>query len=305
MIIDIPTHDDFQTSGITFLNLAWDSVQEILFTVDESEIEQWDTDGDMSDEFWASAQKPLMTALALVQQATELLLKGKIADVSPYLLISGDPRNWPRGCDKSDTSYADFRTIDAQDLIRVYNAVANDRLEDTFISTYEDLRRTRNRIMHSVDKKFRTTPKEIIVTILEVVHHLVKPCCWIEKRRNYLENHPNAIAYWSTDHVEGTIAREILFVAEMVVKSKFQQYFGVDLKKRRYHCPDCNYQCGDFSIQPQLAQLTPNSPSSTTLHCYLCGVDRTVNRKKCAVEGCKSNVIDAEEDFCLLCLGEQ
>lgn len=165
MIIDIPTFEDFESSGVIFLNIAWDSVHEILFTLDESEFEEWD-DGDMSDDFWASAQRPLITALSLVQQATELLLKGKIANVSPYLLIADDPRNWPKGCDKTDVPFVDFRTIDAQDLIRVYNTVVGKRLDDSFIESYEHLRRVRNRIMHSVDKKFRTSPKEIIFTIL-------------------------------------------------------------------------------------------------------------------------------------------
>lgn len=304
MIIEIPTYEDFESSGLIFLNLAWDSVQEILSTLDQSELEQWDSDGEISDEFWSSAQKPLITALALVQQATELLIKGKIAEVSPYLLIAGEPRSWPKGCDKTHTVFVDFRTIDAQDLIRVYNTVVANALDDAFAESYEDLRRTRNRIMHSVDKKFRTTPKEIIITILEVVHNLVAPCSWLKSRRFYLENHPNSIAY-STDHLEGSLAQEIIFVADLIDKVKFKKYFEIDLKKRRYHCPNCNYQCGDFSIQPKFAQLDPNLPTSTNLHCYLCGTDRTVIRKKCNVDDCKSNVIDDEEKFCLLCLEEQ
>ena len=280
-------------------------MQEILFTIDESDIEEWDSDGGASDEFWASAQKPLITSLALVQQAAELLLKGKIADVSPFLLISGDAKNWPKGCDKADISFVDFRTIDAQDLIRVFNTVADKRLDDTFVERYENLRRIRNRIMHSVDKKFRTNPKEIILTILEVIHNLVEPRSWIVRRRNYLENQPNSIAFWSTDHVEGTLARGVIFVADLLDKTRFKKYFGIDLRKRRYHCPGCNKQCSDFAIEPMFAQLEPNHPTSTNLHCYLCGADRKVIRRSCANKDCKSNVIDAEENFCLLCLEEQ
>lgn len=306
MIIDIPTCDDFEKSGITFLNLAWDAVQEILVTLDEADIAEWDANDEVSDEFWASAQKPLLTSLSLVQQATEFLLKGKIACVSPYLLIAGEPRNWPKGCDKTDKSFVDFRSIDAQDLIRVLNSVADNRLDDTFIENYESLRRIRNRIMHSVDKRFRTNPKEIVLTILEVIHNLVGPHCWIDKRREYLENHPNAIAFWSTDHVEGCLAREILLIADLIDKSKFRRYFEIDLKKHRYHCPDCNHNCKDFNeLEPQLAQLVPNDPKTTNLHCYLCGVDREVIRKKCLNPDCKSNVIDAAANFCLLCLEDQ
>jgi hypothetical protein len=195
--------------------------------------------------------------------------------------------------------------IDAQDLIRVFNAVAVKRLDNKFIEIYENLRRIRNRIMHSVDKKFRTNPKEIILTILEVIHNLVEPCSWINKRRKYLENQPNSIAFWSTDHVEGTLARGILFVADLIDKAKFNKYFGIDLRKRRYHCQECNSQCADFDLKPKLAQLSPNDPTSTNLHCYLCGGDRKVVRKSCINKNCKSNVIDAEDGLCMLCLEEQ
>jgi hypothetical protein len=305
MIIDIPTFDDFESSGIIYLNLAWNSVQEILLTLDEADIADWETDHEVSDEFWASAQKPLITSLALVQQATELLLKGKIVEVSPYLLISGDPKNWPRGCDKADIPFVDFRTIDAQDLIRVFNTVACKRLDDSFIEIYENLRRVRNRIMHSVDKKFRTNPKEIMLTILEVIHNLAEPCSWINKRRNYLVNQPNSIAFGSTEHVEGNLATGILFLVDLIDKAKFKKYFGIDLRKRRYHCSDCNINCSNYSESPKLAQLDPSHPTSTNLHCYLCGVDRKVMRKSCANKNCKSNVIDAEDGVCLLCLEEQ
>jgi hypothetical protein len=309
MISDIPSHEDFELSGVVFLNLAWDAVREILFTLDESEIERVDEEDDddekLADEFWAAAQKPLMTALALVQQATEILLKGKIAAVSPYLLITGDPRSWPKGCDKENTPFTEFRTIDAQDLIRVYNTVSNTRLDQEFIASFEELRRIRNRIMHSVDKNFKTTPKEIVTAILEVIHNVVAPCGWIERRRDYLYNHPSAIAYYSTEHVEGHLAQEILYIIDLLDKPKFHKYFGANLRNRRYHCLHCNGECSEFSLEPKLAQLVPNEPASTNLHCYLCGVDRTVVRKRCIATGCRSNVIDADEDICLVCLEVQ
>jgi len=113
------------------------------------------------------------------------------------------------------------------------------------------------------------------------------------------------LAFWSIEHVESTLAREILLVADLLDKSKFKKYFGIDLKKRRYHCPDCNNECAYLEVQPKLAQLEPNLPTSTNLYCHLCGVDRQVIRKKCTNENCTSNVIDVEDNFCLLCLEEQ
>jgi len=45
---------------------------------------------EVSDEFWRRT-KAFITSLALVQQATELLLKEKLLKLA-VLLISGDPR---------------------------------------------------------------------------------------------------------------------------------------------------------------------------------------------------------------------
>ena len=106
----------------------------------------------MSDEYWASAQKPLSVALALVQQGTELLLKSRIIEVSPFLIFKGDPSLWPSGCDKQEISFSEFKTIDAQDLIRVHDTVVTSRLTEEFKNRYENLRRKRNTIMHTVDK---------------------------------------------------------------------------------------------------------------------------------------------------------
>lgn len=306
MILDIPSSDDFKNSGITFLNLAWDRVQEILSTLDQADIADWDSNDEKSEEFWRSVQKPLFTSLALVQQATEFLLKGKIVEVSPFLLITGDPRSWPKGCDRVDVQFADFRTVDAQDLIRVVNTVSNERLDDTLVAAIEELRRARNRIMHSVDNKFRTNPRDIVLTILEIFQNFIIPCGWNDGRRDYLINHFEAVAFWTTEHVESKIAQETLFVSELINKAAFKRYYGVDLKKRRYHCPDCNHECKEYSeIEPMLAQLLPNTPDSTTLHCYLCGTDREVVRKNCNNSGCKGNVIDAKDNLCLLCLEDQ
>lgn len=304
MIIDIPTYDDFEASGITFLNLAWDPILELLFTVKISEMEQWDTDGEMSEEFWRAAQMPLITALSLAQQGTEHLIKGKIAKASPFLLIAGNPSAWPKGCDKKDTPFVDFRTIDAQDLIRVHNTVADSQMSEKFVTKFDNLRRIRNKIMHSVDKTFKTTPKEVMLAIVDIFSNLVEPQGWLEARRNYLENHPNAIAY-STDHIEEIIARELNHVLRIFDNSSMKEHFGFNPKQRRYHCPDCYGAFGEFIDDPKLAHLKPNTATSTKIYCKVCRQEREVLRKSCIGLGCKGNVIDVVDNICLLCLHGQ
>jgi hypothetical protein len=79
MITDLPTSQDFQESGIGFLNLAWESAIDLLL-----ELKEWKVEGadELScDEYWKAAHRPLATATALAQQGIELLLKAQIAEV--------------------------------------------------------------------------------------------------------------------------------------------------------------------------------------------------------------------------------
>ena len=108
MIVDIPTKTDFDNNGIAFLNLAWQTVLSICLNFQEQsyqvqmgeaplekvhEAEEEDTWWEQAvEDYWKATQQELATAVALAQQGTEFLLKGKIAHVSPFLLITGDPR---------------------------------------------------------------------------------------------------------------------------------------------------------------------------------------------------------------------
>lgn len=297
MIIDVPSHEDFEESGVDLLNLAWDMVMSLALELDNAH----HFDPEIEDvEFWEAAQKPISTSLALVQQGTELLLKGRIAEVSPFLLIAGSPNEWHKSCDKNDTPFADFRTIDAQDLIRTHNTVASKRLPEDFVQKYENLRRLRNTIMHTVDKRIKKEFVEVFLTILEVFDNLVEPQGWFAARSIYLEKHPSTISY-SGDYADFRLVREAMELVKILKPSETTKYFGYSKRKRSYICLNCLSYCSDTDTVPHTAQLKPNTPESETVHCFVCLTERAITRKECKAEGCKSNVIDVEEDVCLIC----
>lgn len=103
-----------------------------------------------------------------MQQGTDFVLKAKIAETSPNLLLSGSPRDWPKGCNKQDTPYSSFRTFDAQDLPRAHDAVAAVRLSDDFIQRYEKMRRLWSSIFRAVDTTQRSAAEALILDVLEV-----------------------------------------------------------------------------------------------------------------------------------------
>jgi hypothetical protein len=307
MIIDIPSKNDFTEQAIAFLNLAWDTVFDLL--LEYSDAEEWDAivDNEQTEDYWKAAQKPLATAVALSQQGAELLLKGNIAEISPFILISGKPSEWPSKCHKQDISYSSFHTADAQDLVRINDTVAKKRLSEKFKQLFNKLRLTRNTIFHTVDQTIQFTEKEVILAILEITEELIGQQQWTAIRRAYLESTPSS-AVWSYDTVALRISREMLLSIDLLGNNDLKMLLWFNKKQRRYICPNCTGECRwvHSELQPQTAQLSPNKPSSNNIYCFVCRKNIKVVRMKCNTPNCKGNVIHADIDFeCLTCFEPQ
>lgn len=298
MITDIPSSTEFEQSGIDFLNLAWETIIELLTHLDNVKIKEWDDDGQVSNEYWQASQRALSASLALTQQGFEFILKGKVAEISPFLLISGSPNEWPKGCEKLNTSFADFKTIEAQDLIRVHDTFANIRLSDEVKEQFQKLRKLRNSIIHTVNKNTRFTPQEIIQQIVWIANTLTSDKRWTDIRRGYLEKSPPFIAY-GTDELRFALAHETDLVIREITPRQAKDLFGYNKRQRSYHCPDCLFHDEDHF--PKLAQLRPNNPTSTQIYCLICNETYQIVRKDCGI--CKGNVFFESEDLCLSCIG--
>ena len=299
MIINIPTGEDFRVSGIAYLNLSWDSVLQLVLDLDYLDAYQWDDDGTVKDEYWLRAQRPLAVSVSLLQQATEFLLKSRIAEVSPYLLLDGSPRDWPRSCNQKDTSFAAFKTIDPQDLVRAHDTVVSPRLTAEFVTHCDRWRSVRNTIMHTVDRSLRFTAAEVASSIVEVAENLIGPRSWWEIRESFLEAGANSVLY-SSDHVRGLLAFEALKIIDMFKPAQLKRYFGFNPRQRRYYCYDCQLESGDFDLDATTAQLDPNTSTSTTVYCFVCRKRFRVIRRKCTRSDCPGNVI-APDGMCLTC----
>jgi len=302
MIVDVPTADDFNASGTDFLNIAWGTIVNLSLDL---EIRQklWIGDDDsVTDDYWKAAQRPLATALSLVQQGTEFLLKGHIATASPYLLLSGDPSSWPSKSHEREVRFSEFKTIEAQDLIRVYNTIKSNRLPEEFQTRYENLRSKRNTIMHTVDPKLRIKPKDLFIEILEVCHHLIAPKPWTKIRKNFIDKVPLSVVEVS-EHLLYNLIVEIDHVISLLQPAEVRKYFNFDKKQRRYICPYCYRETSKYFGDeiPKLAQLRPNEPASTYIYCLVCDKASDVSREDCKHENCPGNVISVKISFCLTC----
>jgi hypothetical protein len=263
----------------------------------QAEVESWDDDGSVTDDYWERAQRRLATAIALAQQGTELLLKARIADVSPYLLIAGSPREWPKGCDTKDVPFSSFRTIDAQDLLRAHDCIAKSRLPLSFRQNVERMRVLRNTVFHSVDKSRRFAADGVLIAVLESHESLVLGRTWTNTRKRHLDEAPGG---WLRDlTAEFIVAQELATAIKLLSPADCKRLLKIEKKVRFYHCPGCANRDMDLTDHERIAQLRPNGPSSKAVYCFACEASREVERRKCT--NCKGNVLDVELEVCLSC----
>jgi hypothetical protein len=306
MILDVPTTQDFLTAGKDFLCIAWDTACRLSLGLEDG----IDDDPSITDEYWAAAQRPLSTAISLLQQGIEFILKAGIAATSPYLLIANEPSGWPRDSRNKDIRFTDFKTIDAKDLVRVYNSVSTMRLTDDFVARYERLRIQRNTIMHTVDKNMRFSSRELILDILEAHRVLLPSEKWTSTRRESLFSDPEQVLYGSDrEGLDYGMIRELAHVIHILKPAEAKLYFCFDKKQRRYFCPKCYFSVSDLVSDsddlPRLALLAPNAPVGNNLYCFVCDENTPILRAACKESDCKGNVICKDEQLCLTCLASQ
>jgi hypothetical protein len=297
MITNIPEAADFKITAVALLNLAWAGVIQHLIHLQAT----GEDDPDLLEDYWSSAQLSINSSLSLAQQGIEFLLKSKICEASPFLLFAGPPRDWPKECDKKDTPFSEFRTIDAKDLIRCHDSVATNRLSQGFKDRFNDLRKVRNTIMHSVSKELRVRAADVVLAVLESCDSLIKSLAWPSLRRDYLERSPGGSMGEDCD-IRIRLMEEYEAVIDLLNAKDGSRFLDFNKKQRRYLCPSCTLECAsNYDTIVNLAQLRPNTPGATTVRCVICEQTFAVKREPCGKKGCKSDVLTGDDKLCLIC----
>ena len=335
MIIEIPTSDDFTQSSINLLNLAWkiacssleDYKESIVIHALETPISvvkgfdgsmvtiggvdtTWTKEERAEAEilFWNRSQPTLGNALSLLQQSIELGIKGRIAAVSPYLLISRDTRDYPNA-GSQDIPFSEFRSIDSSDLVKVHNMVCSHHLTESFNTFWKLLLRQRNMLIHSVvPARMALRPQWIMENVLYANSQIHPGVKWFGRRREYLEQCEQEVAHaLGPEFIYNRVLREFDLAFQYLSPRVQREYFGVAARGRQYMCIHCWWSCErDYRewSDGHHAQLHPRSPSSRKLLCAACGQITPVIRKACVQVDCNSNVLVAEsetEQMCLMC----
>lgn len=306
MIKEVPSCHDYTETGVMYLNLALDSIFDLYLTQDavlkwNEEIKEYDFPKTLVGDVLTAYRYNMLNAATLVQQGLEMLLKGHITNVSPYLLITSNLKDWPKPIhNTSDVLYSDFKTIDAIDLVSMLSVVTNINVTEQFRQRINESRRRRNKILHSCDAALSVIPLELVKFIIEIAKNLLVDEAFIEKRRKYLRiretNLLGVFGYGLQLIREGEILLNILTNREKGL------YFGVDSTSRWYFCPECAYNYYHHTKEDKTfrtAKLLPNKPESETVRCCVCGESTKVSRVKC--DHCEGNVIEEDEHMCMSC----
>jgi len=279
-------------TGLALLDLSWDTVAGLVMDLANSEY-YGENEPEMTAAFWNASAQRLSISLATAQQAIEFILKARIAAVSPFLLIAGNPRDWPRRCDREDVPFADFRTIDAQDLIRVHDAVVTERLGAEFVSKFEQLRKARNAVMHAIDNRVSPHAADVVRDILVVFRLLFPDGNWFAVRSEYLERSPLAELH-SADFVDEQLVHEFERISALLGPDELAACLGFG-ERLEYICPACARASDTEELRPRSA----HAEGPFAIRCILCNGTFGVVRAQCPA--CGGGLLAEGEGRCVSC----
>jgi hypothetical protein len=266
--------------------------------------------GPPRDDFWKYHLALLNTSVILIYQAIESLLKAKVCEESALLLLDMKRENWPTGPNSEDKDFNDLFTIGGESLLNTYLATVEKKdIEPSLAVFIEEIRITRNRIMHGVVHK-TLTPEFIIKSILQTFNFFLGQDSWRNTTRDLLINNP-IFGIYNEDYEEALFIEKLDYSENLVGKGFLNQQFSIDIKSRRYFCPWCFQSLGQkgYDLYSLWAFLIPQKEENTEeIICLNCQRTNKVERVNCIKKDCKGNVINEnnrDEKICLTCNSEQ
>jgi hypothetical protein len=307
MIKNIPHHSEFENLGIQCILKSF----EMLYRLG-NEYHEADTDENLKGEvsksqFWKFNKITVNTSLIVLFQGVEYLMKMSITKHSALLLLENNRNEWPTLPSKKDKNFDELQTISGENLLAVFCATIPDGFNlDEFVKNYESLRIKRNMLVHSTgvkNLKHQFVLQQILFFI--TIFYSVEKCLPL-LRENFVSD--PYFGYWDSD-IEGAQFVTVLdFLERELGKSGMKPYLNVNLKARRYCCPECTYWLNQHGedYYPKWSFLKPNTPSSNVIECLICAENYEVTRKDCDKAGCKGNVLSSNRisDQCLTCFTE-
>lgn len=306
MITNTPNKSDFEKVSIENLvqsfNLLFKVYDDFIDHDDEVIKEEVPLEG-----IWLHHHGTIKTALILLHQAIEGLMKSEICETSPLLLIDKPRKDWPTLPASEDKDFDTLYTIGGESLLTTFCAVPGKFLKNPEIITFiEEIRLKRNQAIHGTDVK-DISAKYVINNVLKAFTLWYETDAWHINLKAKLIDNP-LFGYFDVDYENAISYKFLDFALFLLGKSELAKYISVNIKSRPYFCPECKRGIEhDYgTMKSKWAFLNPNEPASNNLHCINCHQDFPIIRKDCHISDCKGNVLFDDPDWsggtvCLTC----
>jgi len=298
MIKNIPNESDYKRNAIE----CWVQAIETLYEIDKH-IYELNLEEDLAQEVYEFSQPHYRTAIVLLHQGIEAIMKSIICKHSPLLLVDNKRVDWPVLPNQTDKDFNELFTIGAESLLYTFCAVSNSNINQETIQFLERIRKLRNEIVHGFSAQM-IDPKNILVDILNSFTLFLGKGSWWNETRKFNWKHP-LFSYFDFSFERADFAIRLEFVINKIGKGEFLRHSTFPVKQRRYLCPRCkqDFEREYDKYEYKWAVLYPNTATSVKLKCYNCEEESEIIRKNCTHDDCKGNVIAKiyESEDCMTC----
>lgn len=297
MITNVPTAQDLNKSALTAFFAAWHSLIQLFDDFNESFGLENPSFSDELEEYYEHCQAELETIYALAAQASELALKARICEVSPFLLLLGQGASF--GETDLDIDFSELRTIDAVDLPNAVNAICASKVSDQFKQRFTEIRKLRNKIAHLGGAGKNSAPRDVMRLLVEQYAELWPDARFLKNWIGYIGSRRYSFFHdgkWTSAEMEFADIQETCF--SLLSKSEFKKLVGFPKAQRRYICHGCIYTGGLGRHDMGNGDLTTAFLiNDSTLQCQMCTETSEVVRKDCEEDDCKGNVISIGDPY--------
>lgn len=318
MITNVPTSEGLDRIALRLFFSAWTSLAKVYedFQITHVQYREWKSDwpGESHKEEWSeyvtSCQPDLQSIYTIIQQSQELALKARIANVSPYLLLTLSDSRFSKI--PKDIDFSSQRTLDAVDLPGAVNTYCSDTVSEQFVQQYEKIRKQRNQITHLGFLNSQIQPGEVFPILVNQFAELWPQRPWLKERRVFAST--SRLGFFhdgSNTSAEMEVMHEWPYTVGMLKPADFKLLFGKAKKTRRYVCPACIWEADrDYADLDKYDCTTAfMSDDKTRISCLMCEKTFLVTKAACTSTSCRSGLFcDKEEDdtgYCLSCGARQ
>lgn len=298
MIVDLPKKEDFEVVAKEHLTEAF----LILFRIYENYYDIYS--GKSLTEYpikniWEFQKPALRTALVLLYQGLESILKSKIAEVSPLLLIDQKRNDWPTSPDSKTVPFDTLYTFSGESLLKTYLAIIPE--DKSFLILFEDLRKKRNSGVHGKDL-VNIDPKYVLTAILTTITKWYGPDEWFKLLKENICNHP-LFGSFDSNYESTQSYKYLQFTLDLLGRKTLSKHISTNIKGRPYFCPDCTFymETAMDKLEKKWAFILADSK----LHCINCNNSFEIERRECDFPPCPGNVlyegIDDGHYLCCTC----